>query len=380
MPSFVRTEGTRFVLDGRPYPIVGANCYYLGYCPPESAGMVDSVLDAAESLSLNVLRIWAFLDLGTSTSGPPANGMFGTCFQYHDGARIVQVDGPNGLERLDRAVAGAASRGMKVILALVNSLPDFGGMDQYLRWLPAANSESFHDDFYTREDVCLAYENWVRHLVERTNVVTGRKYRDEPAILAWELANEPRCQSPKGLPCRKDCARSGRILAWINRMSAFVKSIDSNHLVTTGDEGFFNRSFSCNHLYNGSYGVDCVKFAQAAAVDFGTYHLYPQNWNQADPAFGARWIRQHQRVAERVGKPVLLEEFGLETGTADRDRLYSEWLRAAGSSLFWMLGGNGADGQRLVADKQFSIFHSGDAPAIVVFARETNPRADETAA
>ena len=40
-----------------------------------------------------------------------------------------------------------------------------------------------------------------------------------------DLINEPRCDSPNCAP---------KVQAWIEKQSAYLKSIDSNHLVTVG--------------------------------------------------------------------------------------------------------------------------------------------------
>ena len=57
--------------------------------------------------------------------------------------------------------------------------------------------------------------------------------RDEPAIMAWELMNEPRCSG--------DFSAS-KLQHWIERSAEFLKSVDPNHLVTVGTEGFFGSS------------------------------------------------------------------------------------------------------------------------------------------
>ena len=51
----------------------------------------------------------------------------------------------------------------------------------------------FHE-FFSAPEVKQAYRNWVEHVVTRTNSVTGLKYNEDPAVFAWELANEPRCK------------------------------------------------------------------------------------------------------------------------------------------------------------------------------------------
>src|SRR5437868_3805487 len=65
------------------------------------------------------------------------------------------------------------------------------------------------------------------------NSVTGRLYRDDPAIMAWQLANEPR-------PGGSDAAGKAHMrayLAWIGSTARLIKTLDPNHLVSTGSEG-----------------------------------------------------------------------------------------------------------------------------------------------
>src|SRR5205823_6320453 len=105
------------LVNGQAFRIAGANNYYLGYVQ-ESAQA--AVLDLADSLQLNSLRIWAFLD----TADPAPNSVY---FQFWNPAKQTPDyhDGPNGLERLDRAIALAGERGFRLILALTNNWPDF---------------------------------------------------------------------------------------------------------------------------------------------------------------------------------------------------------------------------------------------------------------
>ncbi len=378
MSNYVTIHGTRFNLNGRDYPVAGANCYYLGYCPADIPQMAESVLNSARNMALNVMRIWAFLE----PSPPPISRdliPWGGFFQFKDGDLVRQNESTDGLARLDRAIALAEQRGIKLILVLTNSMPDFGGMDQYTKWLARNGTSLFHDAFYDQEDLCQAFEVWIRSLVLRTNLLTGRLYRDEPTILAWELANEPRCHSANGLPARADCTSSGRILNWVQRMSAAVRKLDPNHLIAVGDEGFFKYRVSRNFLYNGSDGFDTRKLLELPTVDFGTFHLYPQCWNQ-NRAFGRKWIQQHLSLARQVGKPMLLEEYGLSlgdgfvAGAEDRDVLYGEWLNTVAEyngagTLFWMLAGTGPHGERFPDADAFCLFSDQDAPSIAANAR-----------
>ncbi|KAI9138340.1 glycoside hydrolase superfamily, partial [Paraphysoderma sedebokerense] len=87
-----------------------------------------------------------------------------------------------GLGALDRVVAEAKTRGIKLILALTNNWDHYGGMDMYNDWFKA----QYHDDFYdTSSRQFEAYKKYVSALLNRVNHITGVAYKDEPTIMAW---------------------------------------------------------------------------------------------------------------------------------------------------------------------------------------------------
>ena len=90
-------------------------------------------------------------------------------------------------------------------------------------------------------------------------------YKTSTAVFAWELANEPRCNG---------CATSV-ITNWATTISAHIKSLDSNHLVTLGDEGFMNGGGDGSYPYTTAEGVDFVANLKIPDLDYGTFHLYP---------------------------------------------------------------------------------------------------------
>ena len=70
------------------------------------------------------------------------------------------------------------------------------------------------EDFFTSESCRRWFKNFISHVVGRVNTVNGVAYRDEPAIFAWEIINEPRYTGDS----------SGDVLqAWIVAMSQHVK-------------------------------------------------------------------------------------------------------------------------------------------------------------
>ena len=51
------------------------------------------------------------------------------------------------------------------------------------------------------------WKDYASMLVDRVNTFTGVAYRDEPAILAWEIGNELRCASCRGTTALPDTVR-----------------------------------------------------------------------------------------------------------------------------------------------------------------------------
>jgi len=346
---FVERIGTRLVLDRNPFFAQGFNCYFLAFC---SDAIREATLLTAKQLGGNTIRSWAFLDVAAPTPGQVS-------FQYSDGNVILQNNGPDGLGRLDHLLLTAEASSLKLILPLVNYWPDFGGMPMYLQWLGLPDDDPA--EFYRSSRARDAYKAWVDHVLNRRNLLTGRRYSEEPAVLAWELANEPRSMGPGGREL---------LLDWIGEMSEFVKERDSNHLLASGDEGFFCRR-ARSHLYNATYGVDFDEILALPAIDFGTFHMYTEHWGeQAGSGFPQKWIRDHLVAGAKAGKPVMLEEFGLSCDdgsgiTAEsRGVFYSDWtekiLNGGGAgALAWMLGNDSSE-TACFRDK-YTIFGPGQS-------------------
>ena len=72
--------------------------------------------------------------------------------------------------------------------------------------------------------------NHVKNIVTRTNRYTGRPYTESPALMSWQIANEPRAFA-------SDSLTKKAFEDWIASQAALIKSLDSNHLVSTGSEG-----------------------------------------------------------------------------------------------------------------------------------------------
>jgi len=180
--------------------------------------------------------------------------------------------------------------------------------------------------FYTDSAIISAFKNYLSHVIPR--------YANNPAVLGWELGNDLRCSST--LPASSSC-NTATITKWVNEISGYVKSLDSHHLVTAGDGGFY--CLGCSKLYatqftkptpslpgpsfDGSYGVDTEDIIAVPCIDFGSFQLFPDQTNyfpETSDSFatkaigdGGKWVAVHSNTATRLGKPELLTAVAIVT-------------------------------------------------------------------
>ncbi|CAI0436084.1 unnamed protein product [Linum tenue] len=325
--GFVKTNGAQFTLDGAPFYANGFNAYWLMYVAadpsPSERQKVSTLFQEARGHGLAIARTWAFND-----------GTQDRALQISPGLYSEQT-----FQALDLVVSEAKKNGIKLILSLVNNYEHYGGKKQYANWgRSQGQSISSDDDFFTNSTV-----------LTRRNTITGVDYKDEPAIMAWELMNEPRCTSDP----------SGRaIQEWITEMAAYLKSIDGNHLLEVGLEGFYGQSESQKQQDNPNFqvGTDFIANNQIPEIDFATVHSYPDQWlpssdDRSQQDFLTHWLQVHIQDSQNVlRKPVLFAEFGKSLRTApveQRDRLFDtvytaiySSARAGGAAaggMFWQL-------------------------------------------
>ncbi|MBE3011613.1 cellulase family glycosylhydrolase [Microbispora sp. NEAU-D428] len=258
-------------------------------------------------------------------------------FQYWDGTKPAYNDGEDGLRQLDYVLARAAASGIRLIIPLVTNWRGNGGMDQYVRWAGG----QYHDDFYTNPVIKGWYKDWITHLLNRVNTLTGVAYKDDPTIMAWELANAPRCKGgDDSYPTSSGCT-AATITAWADEMSQYVKSVDGNHLLSVGDEGFYcTDPGGPDWTNNCSQGVDTLALARLPEIDLMSPQLFADKWGK-DAAWGTSWITQHLADGREIGKPVVLSAFGLPN-KAVRNPVYRDWtdaFRTGGGAgfAFWQI-------------------------------------------
>lgn len=360
----VQRVGTKFYRHGKPYYYVGANFWAAPILASEGQGgnreRLCRELDRLQALGVSNLRIAVGADEGSRnvTSLTP-------CLQTRGGVLNDTL-----LRGLDYLLAELENRDMVCVLYLTNSWDWSGGFGYYLRETghgdsPDASGDGYNaycayaSQFYADSAAVSLYHKHVRRIVSRRNTVTGRLYRDEPAIMSWQLCNEPR-------PFSRE--RFTDMLRWSRQTARLIKSIDPNHLVSTGSEG----TIGC--LYDA--GV-CEQMHADPDIDYLTVHIWPVNWGWASRdrlrealpnvyLKATEYMEDNLRVAEAIGKPLVIEEFGYsrdnnlynpEARTTSRDAFYDfvfsqvEDSHREGGSVagcnFWAWGGEGrAQGER----------------------------------
>ena len=245
-----------------------------------------NALTQAKNAGLKVIRTWAFneknetfIQGGLPQYGGEGEGVSPIYFQsWVNGTATINY-GPTGLQALDQVIKAAEDLGLKLIMTVTNNWADYGGMDVYTVNLGG----QYHDDFYHQRNILIAFKKYVGAVVNR--------YKDSPAIFAWELSNEPRCgaDGTRNLPRSPGTNCSYHMMdRWMIEMGQFIKGVDSKHMVTWGGEGEFYEPGNSDWAYAGADGGNFLKELAIDEMDFGTFHLYPDWWSKT-VAWSNQW-------------------------------------------------------------------------------------------
>ncbi|KAK2078443.1 hypothetical protein QBZ16_003283 [Prototheca wickerhamii] len=374
--GFVTTNKGNFSVNGKRWYAAGTNAFYAAQYDLFTTAQVDTMLQMHAANGTTVLRVFAFTD----GYGTQANVLTPNPIQPRLGVYNETV-----ARRLDYVVNKASQLNMRVILTLTNWWPFYGGM-RLIR-VSIITSVQFYVDslynttapeelFYT-DTICKAYfKSYVGWLIRRTNFYSGLKYINDPAVLAWELSNEAR--TTNGYEASKGVPLGSIINSWVSEMSSYIKSLDKNHLVSTGQEGFQINGDCCNgHTWmnNGLIGTDWITTnTLTSTIDFATIHLYPSSWGFTTTDYtwlGPNWIVSRAVSALAKNKPILLEEYGLPSGWLPcRDGYFAWALRQAHQakytgSLAWQALHTNSPISGVTSDFTFS--YTGDGGNAVQF-------------
>ena len=320
--QFITVENGRLMRDGKPYKFIGTNYW----CAPIMAsdgrgGNIERLrqeLDDMKSVGVENIRILAGAE-GTEDNPTHVRPVLQTKPGVYNDTLLVG---------LDRLLVELEKRGMTAVIYMNNAWDWSGGFDTYLEWAGCGTPpepthwmdfKAYTAQFVVNEKARELSNNHVRKIVSRVNTLTGKPYSESPAIMAWELCNEPRCFIG-------DEVHKNAFVDYIDEQSQLIKSLDRNHLVTTGSEG----KYGCE--------VDLELFERIhtlSGIDYCCIHMWPYNWGwlgryagsttQKKAADGVgpicdniavacanttAYIDEAYAVMKKHGKPVVVEEFG----------------------------------------------------------------------
>ena len=308
---FISVKDGKFVRDGKPYYFVGTNFWYGAILGSEGEGgnreRLHKELDFMKEHGIDNLRILV--------GGEGENGLLGKIEpnlqplpgQYNDDV----------LAGLDYLMMELGKRDMTAVLYFNNAWEWSGGYTQYVAWanetpvlVPRVDGwfsyNTFAGEFVRNERAKEIFYDHVRYIVSRTNRYTGVKYIVDPAIFSWQICNEPRAFSSKSEDNKDAFAE------WLAASARLIRELDPNHMISTGSEGF----------YGCEWDMDlCERIHAVEEISYINCHVWPYNWKwvSGDNMFRTmstacqntkEYIGMHIELAEKINKPLVVEEFG----------------------------------------------------------------------
>jgi hypothetical protein len=279
--AFVGRSGTSLTLAGQPWRFVGFNDYQLTSLPGGAyycgrtldQGTLNSILADAKSSGATAVRTWFFQS-------------------YYDLNARRQVVTPS-YAAFDRVLSAAAANGLKVIPVLVNEWQDCEP--------PSVNKNlGFFQSGYKA-----AGYGYPLSLRSYASTVAAH-YATDTRIAFWQLGNELESNSPGGCSASAESAGASALRAFADDMTAAIKAVDPNHLVSLGTIG----SGQC-----GLAGSD-YQYVHAGRVDLCEYHDYG-DVTHAIPGDAYNGLAVRFSQCQALGKPLFVGESGIVADTGD---------------------------------------------------------------
>jgi hypothetical protein len=352
--GFAYRCGIHFCLDGNTFYFAGANTYDIftyggAFGDTETQFMDKAKIDAQfarlQADKVTVLRLWMF-----------------SHESWHGFEKTKGVYDEQQFALFDYIIQSAKAHNVKLMPVFENYWEAYGGIDTRLSWEGVSGGHPGRWRFFN-PTICpgcrTSYKNYINYALNRVNHYSGIAYKNEPAIFAWDLMNEPRYQD--ATPNENTTGTTLR--AWVDEMAAYVKSIDPNHMVGVGLEAHESR-----FGFGGDEGNPFIYIHQSPYIDMTSAHPYPtESWANLSMAqtraLVRQWIQESHNI---VGKPFYLGEFNTHTG--DRSQWWTEIFGEMevsdgdGSGFWWY--------QATSVDGKFGV--SQGAPELAVFRAHSN--------
>ncbi|GAA4876194.1 cellulose binding domain-containing protein [Kitasatospora terrestris] len=334
--AFATRCGVHFCLNGKEYYFAGTNTYDMFTYGSASGDTESQFMDKAridaqfanlQADKVDVVRLWMF-----------------NHENWHGFERSKGVYDEQEFAQFDYIIQSAKAHGIRLIPVFENYWEAYGGIDARLQWEGVSGGQPGRAAFFDRARCpgCFtSYKNYVSYALNRVNHYSGVKYKDDPTVFAWDLMNEPRYEGQSAA----ENVNGTTLRAWVDEMGAFVKGIDSKHLLGVGIEGH-----GTAYGFGGDEGNPFVYVQQSPYIDYASAHPYPtEAWANLSidqtKALIRSWIADSHG---KVGKPFFMGEFNVHN--VDRSAWWSQIFpdfEAAGGdgSAFWWYEDHNVDGK-----------------------------------
>lgn len=291
------------------------------------------------------LRFISYNYPGALFNEDEAGGLMPTAFEQEDALRTIaqsggkvirtysitvkQPDQPSDVVRhivgpgvlneeafrsMDKLLELANQYGVRLIIPFIDhwGWPP-GGISDFAAFRGITDTDATRKAFYTdaqlRDDFKLTMDN----VLNRINTLTGVRYKDDPAILAWETGNE--------LMVAPD---------WEAEIAAHFKSVDQNQLFVAGNLIEYPSGTS-SHRY---------KNVTAEALNDPNFDIVKSHYYSGN--YAAR--TKEDKALAGSKKPFLVGEFGFKP-THDVEAMLDEVIDSGASgAMIWSLRPHSANG------------------------------------
>jgi len=312
--NFITREGNKLYDGDKVFRFAGANMpgimlpYDFTLFLPERMNLPtpweqEDAFKTLKQMNAGVLRTWNLPIRKPNETQKPWHYVLGPGQFNEEAFKVV-----------DSMFALANKYNIRVIFALTAGSGDYlGGMITY-----AEHRGKTRDEFYTDPQVKEDYKATVRYVLNRTNTITGVKYRDDKAVLAWQFGNE----------------LAFAPAPWLSEMAAYIKSQAPHQLVA-----------ETVHRPGRPMTID-------PNIDLVTRHLYPDY-----PGTENGWIAaiQKEMVILAKQRPLFIGEYGpyidnkmfTKDNVAEKLRDFLDCVQhedGIAGSLFWSMYFHHQDG------------------------------------
>lgn len=260
--EFVRINGSKIELNGRPFVPVGVNAFFLGLLQETmqypSKTQVTEVIEAVRRMKGTVIRSHTLgFSAETSVSLIGANNKFND----------------NAWDIIDFAMSEAKRCSIKLIIPLCDPYEYYHGSLKTF----CAPSGTPKEQFFTHPAPRAEFKKYITSYLNHVNKYTGVAIKDSLEIAFLELGNELGNIRPNSGSTTKPTRD------WMVDITKHIKSVDRNHLVLNGSDECLGESndFSVTE-------IDCFQS-----------HFYWKDWNR---------IKRDAAASLKVNRPYIIGE------------------------------------------------------------------------